>query len=282
MQLVQGHALIPLLAGVPHQQSLATGGAEGVNYINRPLRVLFPQLLRRDDGGLIGGGQAGRKGHHQHVSARCQVGLHGVQPTIRVDRGGLGALTGAQSCVNFLDAVVASILANLAAEFHAQRNDGQIQLLIRFRPQVAAGIGHNIVVRHEVHTPENDRETVSSDSWSHCSTYSRENATPPGKKTAVSFLPTVECPTLPAVETGQRPLLHGKCGAVFPKTGRFYYIRKRTHPFKKEGQRRSRPHGSALFHKACGRPPQRSATQFLGVTPEPQASARQGFPRWSP
>ena len=107
-------------------------------------------------------------------------------------------------------------------------------------------------------------ETVSSDSWAYCNTHSRENATPPGKKTAVSFLPTVEYPTLPAVETGQRPLLHGKCRAVFPKTGRFYYIRKRTRPFKKGGQRRSRPHGSALFHRACGRPPQRSAAQFVG------------------
>ena len=157
VQLVQRHALIPLFASVPHQQSLTTGRAESVNYIYRPLRILFPQLLRRDDGRLVGSGQAGRKGHHQYIPSLCQMGFHGVQPAVRVDCGGLSTLTGAQSRVNFFNAVVAFILAHLPPEFHAQRNDGQIQLLIRFRPQVAAGIGHNIVVRHEVHTPENNR-----------------------------------------------------------------------------------------------------------------------------
>ena len=55
-------------------------------------------------------------------------------------------------------------------------------------------------------------ETVSSESCSDCIIFFRSKATPPGKKTAVSFLPTVECPTLPAVETGQRALLSWKWG----------------------------------------------------------------------
>ena len=60
-------------------------------------------------------------------------------------------------------------------------------------------------------------ETVSSESCSDCIIFFRSKATPPGKKTAVSFLPAVECPTLPAVETGRRALLSGKWGLYSAK-----------------------------------------------------------------
>ena len=60
-------------------------------------------------------------------------------------------------------------------------------------------------------------ETVSSESCSDCIIFFRSKATPPGKKTAASFLPAVECPTLPAVETGRRTLLSGKWGLYSAK-----------------------------------------------------------------
>ncbi len=61
-------------------------------------------------------------------------------------------------------------------------------------------------------------ETVSSESCSDCIIFFRSKATPPGKKTAASFLPAVECPTLPAVETGRRTLLSGKWGLYSAKS----------------------------------------------------------------
>ena len=154
-------------------------------------------------------------------------------------------------------------------------------------------------------------ETVSSESCSDCIIFFRSNATPPGKKTAVSFLPAVEYPTLPAVETGRRTLLSGKWGLYSAKSVCFIiFANVPVHSEKRVPSRRGCrcPHSPAVpravahtelqlksFLKILIGVQYQTASIELaadlrrglprncwGVTPEQQASARRGSPRWSP
>ena len=136
-------------------------------------------------------------------------------------------------------------------------------------------------------------ETVSSESCSDCIIFFRSKATPPRKKTAVSFLPAVECPTLPAVETGRRALLSWKWGLYSAKSVCFIiFANVPVHLEKWTPSRRGCrcPHSPAVPQAVAQtasielaadlrRGPPRNC---WGVTPEQQASARRGSPRWSP
>ena len=58
LQLPKAQALVPLLAGIVGKQALAQRGAQAVHHGDGPLRIALPQLLSRDTGRLVGGGQA--------------------------------------------------------------------------------------------------------------------------------------------------------------------------------------------------------------------------------
>ena len=114
-------------------------------------------------------------------------------------------------------------------------------------------------------------ETVSSESCSDCIIFFRSKATPPGKKTAASFLPAVECPTLPAVETGRRTLLSGKWGLYSAKPVCFIiFANVPVHPEKRVPSRRGCrcPHSPAV--------PQ-AVAQTASI--ELAADLRRGLPR---
>ena len=85
-QLVQGQVLLQLLVGGQvHQQALAQGGAEGVDDPDAALGVLGQNGLRRDAGGLVGGGQGRGEADAQDILPLLQNGGHGVLKLAHVD-----------------------------------------------------------------------------------------------------------------------------------------------------------------------------------------------------
>ena len=84
-QRFHGHTGIPLFRGMKSKQPLTQGGAQAVYHQDFPVRIALLQLLRGNDRGLIGGGQAGRKGQHQHILAALQKGHYGILPLLGVD-----------------------------------------------------------------------------------------------------------------------------------------------------------------------------------------------------
>ena len=90
------------LGGVPDQQGLAAGGGQGVHREDRPVREPLPQLLHRDQRGLVGGRQAGGEHQQQHVPPRLQNGGEGLGIVRGVDGGGSDGLPRAQLVVKEL------------------------------------------------------------------------------------------------------------------------------------------------------------------------------------
>ena len=92
-QLVQGQVLLHLLVGGQvHQQALAQGGTQGVDNPDTALRMLGQNGLRRDAGGLIGGGQGRGEADAQDILPLLQNGGHSVLKLAHVDGGGGGHL----------------------------------------------------------------------------------------------------------------------------------------------------------------------------------------------
>ena len=129
-------------------------------------------------------------------------------------------------------------------------------------------------------------ETVSSESCSDCIIFFRSKATPPGKKTAVSFLPAVECPTLPAVETGQRALLSWKWGLYSAKSVCFIiFANVSVHSEKRIPSRRGCrcPHSpaapQAVAHTELQLKSFLIGVQYQTASIELAADLRRGLPR---
>ena len=151
VELFQSHAGFFLLAGVPHQQALAQGGAQGIHHQELPVGILFGKFGCRNDRGLIGGGKAGGEGQHQSVVTAGQHRLHDLGPAFGVRGGGGSGLAFTQTVVNGLEAVVGEVFKGLALKDHRQRTHGQAQVFIHVGGEVTAGIG-NDPVAHNIFT----------------------------------------------------------------------------------------------------------------------------------
>ena len=145
----------PLLGGQIDQQALAQRGAQGVHRVHLPVGVFLPQLVHGDDGGVVGGGQAGREGQDQHIPARLEQGLHRVHILGHVDGGGGGHLAGAQLLIEQVGVhlpIVRVIVVGVLIQDEAQREDLDVQLLDQFRSQIGGGISEDDEVGHNNHS----------------------------------------------------------------------------------------------------------------------------------
>jgi len=97
--LLDGVAQVPLAGGIPHQQPLAQGGAQGVHSVQPPVGILGAQLLHGQAGGVVGGGQAGGEGQNQHILPSLKQGLQGLGVLGHIDRVGGGHLAAAQAVI---------------------------------------------------------------------------------------------------------------------------------------------------------------------------------------
>ena len=144
--LVDGLALGPLFGGQPHQQPLAQRGAQGIHGVDFPLGIFLPQLLGSDGGGVIGGGQAGGEGQHQHVTSGLKLGLHGLKILLHVYGGGGGRLAIPQHLVKGVGGelvVVRIVVIGPVLNGKAQRQDLNIHLPHQVLPQVCRGVGED-------------------------------------------------------------------------------------------------------------------------------------------
>ena len=146
LDLLDGAAPLPQLGGVPHQQALAQGGAQGIHRVQLSLGVFGPQLLHGYDGGLIGSGQAGGEGQNQDVPARLEQGFQGLGVLGGVDGVGGGRVPLAQALIKSVGVhipVVGVVVVDLAVQHKAQRDHLNVKLPDHFLPQVGGGVGEN-------------------------------------------------------------------------------------------------------------------------------------------
>ena len=92
-------AVVPLLGGIPHQQALSQRGAQGIHSVQFAFRVFFSQLLHRNQGGVVGGGQSGGEGQHQYVLPRLKQGFQRLGILGNIDGVGGGRIALAQAVV---------------------------------------------------------------------------------------------------------------------------------------------------------------------------------------
>ena len=71
-QGIDVQTLVPLVAGIPYQQTLAQGSAEAVHHIDLPVGIGFPQILGGNDSGLVSSGKTGGEGNDQYIFAVFQ------------------------------------------------------------------------------------------------------------------------------------------------------------------------------------------------------------------
>ena len=87
---VDGMPTLPLAGGVPHQQALAQGGAQGVHGIQLAAGVFGAELLHSNEGGVVGGGQPGGESQNQDILPGLKEGLQGLCILSHVDGIGSG------------------------------------------------------------------------------------------------------------------------------------------------------------------------------------------------
>ena len=151
-QLVQGQVLLQLLVGGQvHQQALAQGGAEGVDDPDAALGMLGQNGLRRDAGGLVGGGQGRGEADAQDILPLLQNGGHGVLKLAHVDGGGGGHFARPDPPVKLLVAdgrAIQGVGIVLPVHVHGQGQHLQLQVLCHLVRQVAAAVGHENIFAH--------------------------------------------------------------------------------------------------------------------------------------
>ena len=89
--LVDGAPRVPQVGGAVHQQAVARGGAQRVDDDELSVRVLLPQLLRRQKGVVHRAGLAGRERDVQQVALLQQL-FKERHVCRHVDLAGLGQL----------------------------------------------------------------------------------------------------------------------------------------------------------------------------------------------
>ena len=146
-QLFKTHTFVPLLAGIPHQQALAQGSAQGVDDPDLAIGIFFGKLGGGDYGGLMGGAETGGEGQNQSIIPCCQHGLNDLFPTLGVDGGSGGHITCAHAVIQLLQPFFAVLAHLFVLETDHQRNHGQVQIVIHIGGEIAAVIGNN-AVRH--------------------------------------------------------------------------------------------------------------------------------------
>ena len=104
LHLVNGFPLFLLLRAEIHEQSLPQRGAEGVHRQDLRVGKFVLQLLRGNDGGLVGGGEGGGKADAQDVLSGFQDLPHLFLKFPHVDGGGGGQLAGADPLVELMEA----------------------------------------------------------------------------------------------------------------------------------------------------------------------------------
>ena len=159
VNFLKGHSLYTLLAGVPDEQTLAHGGAQGIHHPDGAVGILLGQLFGGNDGGLVGGGQTGREGQHQHVLPLLEGRFHEFSPAAGVYGGGLSGFSCPQTVVHFLQAVVVLIVKGIAPELHGQGHKGQPKGFIHGRGEITAGIGDDLIIH--IDTLRYSRQTAS-------------------------------------------------------------------------------------------------------------------------
>ena len=151
-QLVHGGSFPELFPGRQiHQKPLAQGGTEGVDDPDAPLRVPGPDALRRDAGGLVGGGQGRGEADAQNVPASGQNGRHGILKLAHVDGGGGGHFARPDPPVKFLVAdgrAIQCVGIILPVHVHGQGQHLQLKLPGHLIGQIAAAVGHENIFAH--------------------------------------------------------------------------------------------------------------------------------------
>ena len=120
------------------------------------LRKLRAQVLRRNDGGLIGGGEGRGEADADDVPAALQHPAHGVLELAHIHRRGGGQLPGADALIKLLvgnsraGQVVGVVLS---VHVHGQGQDLQLQLPSHLVGEIAAAIGHDNIIAHKICPP---------------------------------------------------------------------------------------------------------------------------------
>ena len=156
LYLVQTAALLLFHGAEVYQKSLPQGGAEGVHRFNARIGKFASQLLRCNDGGLVGGGEGGGKAEAENVPPGLQEGPHFILKFAHVHGGGGGQLPSAEPGVKLLKADVPSVrvvAVAFSAHFKAQGQNLYAQLRGHFRGEVAAAIGEQHVITHGPSAP---------------------------------------------------------------------------------------------------------------------------------
>ena len=152
-QLRRRETRLLLLRRQIQEQTLPQGGAEGVHHVDLRLRKLRTQVVRGDDGGLIRRGQRRGEAHAHDVAAALQNFAHGVLELTHVHRRGGGQLAGADALIKLLvgnGAARQIVGVVLPVHVHGQRQNLQLQLPRHVVRQVAAAIGHQNIVTHNI------------------------------------------------------------------------------------------------------------------------------------
>ena len=137
--------------GAVEQHSLSARGGERVDDNDLRVGVLAFQVLRRDAGGLVGGGQGRGEADAQDILPLLQNGGHGVLKLAHVDGGGGGHFARPDPPVKLLVAdgrAIQGVGIVLPVHVHGQGQHLQLQVLCHLVRQVAAAVGHENIFAH--------------------------------------------------------------------------------------------------------------------------------------
>ena len=131
------------------EQTLACGGAEGINGDDLALRILLGQFLCGKATLLEGSAESGGEAQIQHVGTFSQDGIKSLAESLGVDGIGLGHMTVAHILIELLNGhiVVEIVLINVVkAESQAYATNTPFGE--KGRDDVAGGVGKNYIIAH--------------------------------------------------------------------------------------------------------------------------------------
>ena len=134
-----------------HQQALAQRGAPGVHHQHLPVGKLLSEIVRGNDGGLIGGREGGGEAQIQNVLSLGKDLPHLLLKLPHADGGGGGGLSGPDAAVKVLEGdvpTVQPVAVGLTAHLQTQRHHRHAQVPGHLIGEVAAAVGHDDVILH--------------------------------------------------------------------------------------------------------------------------------------